>query len=211
MVVETQFVHTNKPVETVDYGHTVIPANRLEFLYRKCTEVLKRNPGNVLEVGVYKGGTLLALAKAMYEVCPQYTIYGVDTFSGHPYTDGHPVHYTGKYADVDLAELKKFLLTVPYTGNIKLYRGRIEKIWPTIPVNNLSFAHIDCDLYVPIKYCCVNIPEKFEDGAVMYFDDYGHDHCPGATRAVNEVFGAKKYVNEVILDDLTNWSCFIDF
>lgn len=211
MIAERQFINTNRPVETVDYGQTVIPANRLEFLYQKCKQVLQRNPGNVLEVGVYKAGTLLALAKAMNEVCPEYTVYGVDTFSGHPYSDGHPVHYEGKYADVNLNDLTQFLSTIPYSGNIKLFQGKIEELWPSLPIKNLSFAHIDCDLYVPIKYCCLNVPGKFNDGAAMYFDDYGHAHCPGATRAVDEIFGTTKPINEVILEDLTNWSCFIDF
>jgi cysteine synthase len=89
--------NVNDPIEGVSYGESVVPDNRLDYLSWKCKETLKRTPGNVLEVGVYKGGTLIALAEALKEICPEYKVYGIDTFTGHPYSDGHPVHPEGKY------------------------------------------------------------------------------------------------------------------
>jgi O-methyltransferase len=206
-----EFKHTNAPVETVDYGETVIPQNRLLYLYEKCKNALSKTPGNVVEVGVYKGGTLLMLAKALKEVCPQYRVYGIDNFEGHPYSDGHPVHYKGKYSDVDKGILEKYIENQNLKDHITLFKGKVEDIWPGLNLQNISFAHIDCDLYIPIKYCCEHVPGVLNKGGMMYFDDYGHEHCPGATRAVDEIFGLSKKIQEVKLEDFTNWSCFINY
>jgi len=199
-------IKTNTPIESVPYGETVIPQNRLEFLTQKCREVLQKVPGNVLEIGVYKGGTIIGLAKQVQDVCPSCKVYGVDTFSGHPYTDGHPVHPEGKYADVSREELEE---TFKQEGlAIQLYKGKIEEIFDSLNLENVSFVHVDCDLYIPIKFCAEKITPVINKGGMIYFDDYGHEHCPGATKAVDEVF-SKDQIHEVSLEDGTCWSCYI--
>jgi len=200
---------SNQPVDTVDYGESVIPKNRLIFLSKLCKETLIKNPGNVCEVGVYKGGTLIELAKVVKEVCPQFKVYGIDTFHGHPYSDGHPVHPKGKYGDVDINELKEYIKDIELDNYIELFEGKVEDNWKDLQLENISFAHIDCDLYIPIKYCAANVPTKMNKNSIIYFDDYGHEHCPGATKAVNEVY-RKERINEVyIKENNTCWSGFI--
>ncbi len=202
-------VRTNKPVDSVPYGTTVIPENRLTFLAGKCRETLERIPGNVLEVGVYRGGTIIALGKQVLAICPENKVIGVDTFSGHPYTDGHPVHPTGKYNDVDIAELRNSFVENDVDSIIELHVGKIEDIFAELNLSNISFAHIDCDLYTPVKFCAEHITPLIKKGGVIYFDDYGHEHCPGATKAVEEVFN-KDQIKEVSLPDGTCWSAYIE-
>jgi predicted O-methyltransferase YrrM len=201
---------TNVPIDTVPYLSSVIPSNRLNFLVEKCKETLRHCPGNVLEVGVYKGGSTVRLAKTIQEICPDFRIFALDTFSGHPYTDGHPVHPVGKYGDVNLQELKKCIVSAGYGTHVKLYRGSVEQILRNLPLSQISFAHIDCDLYIPTKYCAMEVPKLMNDGGVIYFDDYGHDHCPGATTAVQEVFSEDQLSIVYIEEDDTYWSCFIE-
>ena len=201
-------IRSNAPVETVDYGKSVIPDNRFNYLSSLCRETLFKSPGNVCEVGVYRGGTLIELAKIVKEVCPQYKVFGIDTFRGHPYTDGHPVHPKGKYSDVDINKLKELIKNIDLDNFIILFEGKVEEIWNNLQLENISFAHIDCDLYIPIKYCAENIPKKMNKDSVIYFDDYGHDHCAGATKAVLEIFN-KNILNDIYLsDDDTLWSCY---
>lgn len=199
---------TNKPVETSSYGSSVIPLNRLRFLVSKCRETLSENPGNVLEVGVYKGGTLLALAEVLREICPQFKVYGIDTFTGHPYTDNHPVHPAGKYADIERAELERVIVARNLHPWVMLYSGKVEEIFGSLQLKEVSFAHIDCDLYIPVKYCAQNVPRVMRRQGVIYFDDYGHEHCPGATRAVEEVFDESQLREVYMPDDNTCWSCY---
>jgi O-methyltransferase len=201
--------NTNRPIDTVSYGETVIPQNRLDYLTWKCRETLERNPGNVLEVGVYKGGTLLSLTKVVEEICPQFKVYGVDTFVGHPYTDGHPVHPKGKYGDINKEKLEKFIESKHLDKWVTLFDGKIEEIFKQLELKNISFAHIDCDLYIPVKYCAENVPSVMNNHGVIYFDDYGHEHCPGATKAVEEVFEKYQIHRVYIPDDDTCWSGYV--
>ena len=200
--------NVNEPVNSVPYGQTVIPRNRLDFLADKCRNTLKAIPGNVVEVGTYRGGTLIELAKAVKEICPKYKVYAIDTFEGHPYTDGHPVHPIGKYSDVGVNELKRILKEVEVDRWVELIEGKIEDVFETLNTSNISFAHIDCDLYIPVKYSAINIAPKINKGGIIYFDDYGHEHCPGATKAVEEVFPKEK-IKVVSLADGTSWSGYI--
>jgi len=172
-----------------------------------CRDTLRRCPGHVLEVGVYRGGSLSRLAQVLMEVCPQYRVIGIDTFTGHPYTDGHPVHPAGKYADVDMAALRKELDQDGCGAVIDLYRGCVETVLDSLALEGLAFAHIDCDLYKPVRYCAEHVPRLMNPSSVIYFDDYGHEHCPGATRALMERF-PKQVLHEVFMpDDRTSWSC----
>lgn len=198
---------SNAPVATVPYLQSVIPTNRLRFLADICRQALQRSPGHVLEVGVYRGGSLGVLAQVVNEVCPRYRVIGVDTFSGHPYSDNHPVHPQGKYADVDTTVLRTALDGQVYGSLVDLHRGRVEAILDSLNLDNIAFAHIDCDLYLPVRHCAQEVPRLMKPDGCIYFDDYGHEHCPGATRAVLEVFPSRALHEVYMPDDRTCWSC----
>jgi O-methyltransferase len=202
-------IRINKPIETVPYGHTVIPDNRLEYLVKKCEQTLKKVPGNILEIGVYRGGTIIRLSKILKDTCPEFIAIGVDTFTGHPYTDNHPVHPKRKYADVDLEDLQRCIKKKNLDKEIKLHKGKIEEIFIDLDLKNISFAHIDCDLYIPVKFCAQHVPGVMNKKGVIYFDDYGHEHCPGATKAVREKFNSQQIHEVYIPEDNTCWSCYI--
>jgi O-methyltransferase len=204
----------NDPVETVDYLQSVIPSNRLAYLARICRQTLTRVPGNILEVGVYKGGSLVALAQEAKLVDPELKVWGVDTFTGHPYSDGHPVHQIGKYKDVDLATLRR-ALTDTGCGDLHLVQQRIEEGIPNY-ITDLSFVHVDCDLYLPILFSALSLPFHMKPGGVIFFDDFGHGHCPGATAAVLEAVNRDPYSRlfenacwgVYMKEDQTMWSCY---
>lgn len=202
-------VRTNASVESVPYLHSVIPQNRLNFLVETCRQALMRCPGNVLEVGVYRGGSLSRLAQVVQEICPQYRAFGIDTFSGHPYSDGHPVHPQGKYSDVDLSLLRASFDEQVYGSWVELRMGRVEDILNRLSLRDIAFAHIDCDLYLPVRYCAERVPALMTEGGSLYFDDYGHDHCPGATKAVLETFPQGRIHDVIMPEDGTCWSCYV--
>lgn len=204
----------NAPVDSTGYLQSVIPQNRLALLFKLCRDTLRRVPGGVLEVGVYKGGSLLGLAREAAHVAPDVPVWGIDTFSGHPYSDGHPVHPAGKYGDVVLGELREALRVAGY-GNVRLSQQLVESGIPPA-IRGLSFVHVDCDLYRPVRYCALSLPRLMRPGGIIYFDDFGHDHCPGATRAILEavdqdrgspLHGAIRHDVQVT-EDRTRWSCY---
>jgi len=193
----------------VPYLQSVIPPNRLDYLVEICRAALRRCPGHVVEIGVYRGGSLSRLAEVVAEVCPAYRAIGIDTFAGHPYSDGHSVHPQGKYADVDMRQLAGRLAGQPQGRLIELHAGLVETLLPDLALKDVAFAHVDCDLYLPVRFCAQHLPAVMKAGGTIFFDDYGHEHCPGATRAVSEVFAENRLHQVSMPDDGTCWSCYL--
>jgi O-methyltransferase len=195
----------NQPVATVQYGCSVNQANRVELLRARCEAVLSAGDGDVVEVGVYRGGTLVVLAGAIQKVCPDRRVIGVDTFQGHPYSDGHWVHPVGKYSDVAVRDLDEMLRRKGLSPYVSLEIGLAEDVLPRLDLGSVVFAHIDCDLYRSVRFCASYLPRRMSEQGVLFFDDFCHEHCPGATQAVIEEFGQE--LEPIRLDDGTEWSC----
>jgi asparagine synthase (glutamine-hydrolysing) len=68
--------------------------------------------------------------------------------------------------------------------NIQLHKGLFEETWPKLRIEQVSFAHIDCDWYDPVKYCLTVVYDRLSPGGVILLDDY-HDYG-GAQTAVDE-------------------------
>ncbi len=52
----------------------------------------------------------------------------------------------------------------------------------------VTFAHIDVDLYESIRLALMALYPCLTEHGVLYVDDYGVPECPGATKAVDELF-----------------------
>jgi len=85
----------------------------------------------------------------------------------------------------------------------------VENVLPHPSISNISFAHVDCDLFTPVYHTAIHIPLIMNKGGVIYFEDYGASNCPGATLAVEKVFSEDR-INRVSLPhEIESWSCFI--
>ena len=121
--------------------------------------------GEILEFGVFSGGTINYLAKKM----PKNKIYGFDSFEGLPdnWRDGFP---KGKF------ETKKNIPLVK--KNIHLFQGWFDESIPKYikqinPKNNpISYLHIDCDLYSSTKIIFELLGKNIVKGTVIVFDEY---------------------------------------
>ena len=145
-------------------------------------------PGDLAEVGVYKGGTakLLALTIALRA---KKTVHLFDTFAGMPPADAAvDCHHEGDLGDTSLQAVQRHLRDC---DNVRFYPG----FFPDTagPVENLRFClvHVDADIYQSVKDSCTFFYSRLESGGIMVFDDYGFPSCPGARKAVDEFFASK--------------------
>jgi len=118
-----------------------------------------RPDGLFIEFGVYVGGTINTIAK----IVPNIKIYGLDTFEGFPedYTDG-----------LRKGSCKCEIPKVP--NNVTLIKGLIEDTLPVLldtEKKNISFLHIDCDLYSATKSVFDNCAKYIISGTVIQFDE----------------------------------------
>lgn len=167
-------------------GHTLVGVNDSYMLYQFALQTSSL-PGDVAEVGVYKGGTAKLLAKAVEAAGKDVHLF--DTFSGMPPTDSaRDLHRQGDFGDVTYEEVQEYLSDCPHAH---LYQG----IFPdtAAPVEGKSFClvHVDVDIYTSVLASCQFFYPRLVSGGVIVFDDYGRLSCPGAKAAVDEFFADK--------------------
>ena len=154
------------------------------YQFSKQVECL---PGEVAEVGVYRGGTAKLLAQLFSH--KNKAVHLFDTFSGMPQTDPNKdLLRKGAYAHTSLERVKELLEKY---SNVEFHQGFFPDT--ATPITNTEFClvHIDVDIYKSVMDCCHFFYRRMTNGGVMVFDDYGFLSCPGAKTAVDEFFSDK--------------------
>lgn len=138
-------------------------------------------PGDLVEVGVYQGGSAAGLVEVAREQGRRLFLF--DTFRGMPH--GNPAidrHEPGEFADTSLEAVQAAIpeaICVPGVFPESLPAG----------VGPIGLAHVDCDQYESVRACCAALAPLMAPGGVMVFDDY--DVLPGARLAVDEAFAGR--------------------
>jgi len=165
--------------------YTLAPKKDSFMLYQ-LAKYAKSLFGEIVEVGVYKGGTARLLAKVFSDNAKVKNVHLFDTFSGMPRTDARKDwHKEGDFADTSLDQVRKFLSDC---NNVILYKGFFPQTANSIEDKNFCFVHIDVDIYKSVMDCCQFFYPRLVRGGIMIFDDYGRLTCPGAKTAVDEFF-----------------------
>lgn len=182
---DRDFVNLSKHIRE----RTIIHEERLYILYQFSKMVISnRLPGNIAELGVYKGGSAKLLAKVFQDV-PEKLVFLFDTFTGMPETDPEKDwHKKGDFSDTSLQSVLEFLADC---SNVKVYQGLFSETLHNVEQETFCFAHVDCDIYQSVLECCAFFYPRLVHGGIMIFDDYGVVTCPGAKLAVDEYFSDK--------------------
>lgn len=139
-------------------------ANATEYdcRFRLLADALKFRPdaGLVLEFGVWMGESINFLASAMNDA----TVYGFDSFAGLP-ERWRPGFEKGMFATA-----------IPKTRpNAELIIGSFDDSLPEFlkkVKGNISFVHVDCDLYISAKTVLSLCESRIVPGTVIVFDEY---------------------------------------
>lgn len=167
-------------------------------LYKMITNI----PGEVLELGVFKGGSLIQWAtfRELLENENSRKIIGFDIFGRFPednsvksdqeFIRSWNENFEGEFISEE--EIMKSL-ALKGIGNVELVKGDIRQALPAYLEKHgelkLSLLHIDTDVYEPCKTGLELLYDRVVKGGLIVFDDYG---CvEGETRAVDEFFFGK--------------------
>ena len=166
---------------------TLVSIERCWTLSQMLAQALNVD-GDVVEAGVFQGGTARLLKKAMADASDK-TLFLFDSFEGMKrvsrVTDRHR---EGDFADTSLASVRRVVGAEPF---IDYRKGWVPQTFSGLEDRKFSFAHIDLDLYQSILDCLAFLYPRLSSGGVVVFDDYGFPSCPGARRAVDEFFSDK--------------------
>lgn len=135
--------------------------------------------GNVVEVGVYKGGTGYFLDQWAIHMGRECYLY--DTYTGMPYAEERDSHKVGDFSDTSAYAVKEL---IPHAHVI-------PGIFPTssIPMGTVAFAHIDVDQYRAYVESCSYLEPLMAPQSIMWFDDA--DCIQSAKEAVTEMYGPR--------------------
>lgn len=149
----------------------------------------KLDAHNIVEFGSYRGGSLIFMGTLLRELYPTAKIYGFDTFAGMPVTDSAvDLHTSGDFSDSSIEGVQQALERAQLQ-NVVLVKGLVQETFPqSIPAGTrFGLAHIDLDIYHPIRYAQTHVLPMLVPGGYLVYDDATVSTCIGATQAVEEL------------------------
>jgi hypothetical protein len=132
--------------------------------------------GVIVELGVFQGGAL----KAMAEAVPEKICFGFDTFTGQPaasWREGD-FHRPGEFADTSFKTVRAAM-----PDNVTLMPGWFPESAAGFD-RAISFAHVDFDLEQSTEDAIAWLRHRMMNGGLIVFDDWGWKNCPGVAKAI---------------------------
>lgn len=159
---------------------TLITSDRLQVI-RYLANLAKDIPGQVMEVGVFRGGSLALIAQTL----PHKTVYGFDTFEGLPASNHSEseIHQPSEFACC-MEEVEANLRGDDII-NFSLHKGIFPMRCASLFSDNISFAHIDVDFGKSITDCLDWLHDRLSPRGIIVIDDYKWPNCPNAEGAVH--------------------------
>jgi hypothetical protein len=159
--------------------------------------------GDVVECGVWRGGSMMAVAKTLLALGDtSRDLWLFDTYEGMSPPTAEDVSHSGRTADAILrqtpkesglnswciASIEEVAQNIRGTGypaeRIHLVKGKVEDTLPGAAPARIALLRLDTDWYESTRHELVHLWPRLERGGVMIVDDYGH--WQGARRAVDE-------------------------
>jgi len=161
-----------------------------------------RLPGDVVECGVWKGGSSMLAALALLAAGDlERTLWLYDTFTGMTEPSDRDVDHSGRDARVRFAraaqeggwfvaavdEVRSALAITAYPAErLRFVAGKVEETIPQQVPERIALLRLDTDWYESTRHELEHLWPRLVPGGVLLVDDYGH--WQGARRAVDEYF-----------------------
>jgi O-methyltransferase len=192
-------------------NYTMTDANALiNLLYAVQYVVRNRIPGDVVECGVARGGSMMAAAYALRSLEDEsrmlylYDIFypGMPRGGAHDFTFAH-VNATAAFESAGIIydpnatatirgtvdEVRDLMKSTDYPeSRMKFVVGKVEETIPAVIPDQIALLRLDTDLYESTRHELEQLYPRLSPGGVLIVDDYGT--FLGARKATDE------YLNE---------------
>lgn len=171
--------------------------------------VRNRIPGDIVECGVWKGGSMMAIARTLMQAGDQSRhLYLFDTFEGMTAPGDKDVSAQGRAASdmlsrEDKEDPQSAWCVAPLDGvrsvmggteyepsKVHYIKGRVEETLPAMAPERISLLRLDTDWYESTRHEMEQLFPRLSKGGVLIVDDYGY--WQGARQAVDEYIEANE-------------------
>ena len=215
-IVDVEFLASYEKIR----HRTMLSVEVLYDFWRSVEYVEKNNiEGSILELGVWKGGSLGLVGLCLEKSQSQRNVIGVDTCEGHPAPAQNEVDVwgnnmkeryeievskNGSWAKACHHETTDFLQEIyGEWGRFTLIKGKIQdKVKELRQIDKISILRLDMDWYEPTLLALNEFYDRLSKNGVIIIDDYGHHS--GARDAFDE-FIASNNINPLMHH--INYSC----
>ncbi|MEU9747989.1 TylF/MycF/NovP-related O-methyltransferase [Streptomyces niveus] len=182
--------------------YTMTSPERLNAFILATRHVVRHNiPGDIVECGVWRGGSMQACAKALLALGESdRDLHLFDTFEGMPPPTAEDLRRDGKSAEdllaaqgkdrpiwaiASLEDVQAGFEQVPYPGErVHYVQGMVEDTVPQQAPEQISILRLDTDWYASTKHELEFLYPRLVSGGVLLIDDYGY--WQGSRQAVDE-------------------------
>ena len=174
--------------------NTMVDIYRLYELWMLVAQTLHL-PGDIIEIGVWRGGSGNLLAYRAKQLGTDATVYLCDTFRGMVKTsDRDPLYRGGELSDTS-ADIVAALTASLALGNVRICPGIFpDESAHLVPARQVRLCHIDVDVYDSARDVLAWVWHKMPVGGIVVYDDYGFPSCAGITAHVDEQRGMRDRV-----------------
>lgn len=196
--------HTYSQIFRLVKPYTMTGQERVYALVNAVGYIVRNYiPGDFVECGVWKGGSIMAAALTLSALsCTDRYLYLYDTFEGFVKPTEVDINLQGESAsekfertrisdnssdwcNVSLDEVKKAVYSTGYdTEKFRFVKGKIEDTIPGTVPERVALLRLDADWYESTHHELIHLFPKLSYGGVIIIDDYGH--WQGARKAVDE-------------------------
>lgn len=156
----------------------------------QVSQQLAHSPGNIFEVGVYKGGTAALFAHSIKESADPHTkLYLFDTFRGVAKAGQFDTAYKGgEHSDTSVESVRALVSRFIAPDRFDIRPGLFPED-STAGVDNIpiKLAHVDVDVFQSTVDAVNWIWPRLIHGGFVIVDDYGLQGTEGVTRACEQL------------------------
>jgi hypothetical protein len=204
-------------------GFTMTSLERRYHLLQAVRHVVQhRIPGSIVECGVWRGGSMMLVAKTLLQ-CGDTSrdLYLYDTFEGMPpptevdkdwkarpaaarlRADETAKAESGIWAISSLEEVKRNMTAVGYPQErLHFIRGKVEVTIPACLPETIAILRLDTDWYESTAHELTHLYPRLTSGGAIIIDDYGY--WQGARQAVESFLASTP--DKILLHRIDN-SC----
>ena len=183
-------------------SRTMTSSDKLFGLINAVRYVVEHDiPGDVVECGVWRGGSMQAAAMAFLQAgSTSRHLYLFDTFEGMPSptevdrrrdgTSASELLASSRrtapvWAVADLDDVRQAMEAVGYPDDkVHYVKGMVEDTVPADAPDTISILRLDTDWYTSTRHELTHLYPRLSSGGVLIIDDYGY--WQGSRKAVEE-------------------------